>query len=111
MLFGETKGYVNHPQLIRFRNSFNSKLYIGTYLYYVYLDGLKRKYSFDLRKIRAYSLKIEKIPITIGQLRYEYAHLMKKLMKRSPSYYQKLKSILEPEPHPIFTVTPGEIEG
>jgi len=110
VLFGETKGYINHPQLIRFRNTSNPKLYIGTYLYYVYLEGLKRGYSFNLKKIRVYDLEIEKIPVTIGQLRYEYTHLMKKLMKRAPDHYEKLKSILEPEAHPIFTIIPGKVE-
>jgi hypothetical protein len=34
---GLTRGYTRHPQLERFRRTSDPVLYIGTYLYYVYL--------------------------------------------------------------------------
>jgi Pyrimidine dimer DNA glycosylase (EC 3.2.2.17)/DNA-(apurinic or apyrimidinic site) lyase (EC 4.2.99.18) len=33
VLLGKTKGYKNHPQLIRFKKTEDPILYIGTYLY------------------------------------------------------------------------------
>jgi len=37
VLMGLTRGYTRHPQLERFRRTSDPVLYIGTYLYYVYL--------------------------------------------------------------------------
>jgi len=109
-LLGLTKGYVNHPQLIRFKQTSNPPLYIGTYLYYVYLEGIRRGYKFNLSKIKAYDLTLEKIPVTVGQLRYEYRHLLNKLKTRSHTHYELIKDLKEIEPHPLFKTVPGEIE-
>jgi len=109
-LLGLTKGYVNHPQLIRFKQTSNPPLYIGTYLYYVYLEGIRRGYKFNLSKIKAYDLTLEKIPVTVGQLRYEYRHLLNKLKIRSQTHYKLIKDLKEIEPHPLFKTVPGEVE-
>ena len=109
-LLGLTKGYVNHPQLIRFKQTSNPPLYIGTYLYYVYLEGIRRGYRFNLSKIKAYDLTLEKIPVTVGQLRYEYQLLLNKLKTRSKTHYELIKDLKEIEPHPLFKIVPGEIE-
>lgn len=109
-LLGLTKGYVNHPQLIRFKQTSNPSLYIGTYLYYVYLEGIRRGYRFNLSKIKTYDLTLEKIPVTVGQLRYEYQHLLNKLKTRSKTHYELIKDLKEIEPHPLFKTVPGEIE-
>jgi hypothetical protein len=52
VLEGKTKRYANHPQLIRFRKTADPILYVprGTYLYYIYLEGKRRNYEFDLRR-------------------------------------------------------------
>jgi len=42
MLAGTYQGLPESPQLIRFKRTTNPPLYIGTYLYYVYLEGTKR---------------------------------------------------------------------
>jgi len=110
VLLGGTRGYVNHPQLIRFKQTANPPLYVGTYLYYVYLEGVRRGYAFNPSKIRAYDLTLEKIPVTIGQLRYEYQHLLNKLRKRSPTHYHKIKKLENIEPHPLFKPVPGDVE-
>ncbi len=110
VLLGGTRGYVNHPQLIRFKQTVNPPLYVGTYLYYVYLEGVRRGYAFNLSKIRAYDLTLENIPVTIGQLRYEYQHLLNKLRARSPTNYYKIKNLENIEPHPLFKPVPGDVE-
>jgi len=45
VLLGETKGYRNHPQLIRFKRTPDPVLYLGTYLYYVYQEGVRMRLS------------------------------------------------------------------
>ena len=110
VLLGLTRGYVNHPQLIRFKNTSDPILYIGTYLYYVYLEGLARGYRFNVSKIKVYNTDIQPIPVTTGQLLYEFNHLLSKLAKRSHNDYMRLQSVVEIIPHPIFKPVPGDIE-
>ncbi len=54
---------------------------------------------------------IEKIPVTEGQLRYEVGLLSDKLRGRDPRRCEELVSIKETEPHPMFEVVQGAIEG
>ena len=110
VLLGETKGYKNHPQLIRFKQTKDPILYIGTYLYYVYLEGERRGYKFDKSKIIKYDLNIEKIPIKEGQVKYEFNHLLKKLKERDYKKYEEIKDLKNIEVHPIFYIIPGGIE-
>lgn len=110
VLLGETKGYKNHPQLIRFKQTKDPILYIGTYLYYVYLEGERRGYKFDKSKIIKYDLNIEKIPVTDGQVKYEFNHLLKKLKERDYKKYEEIKDIKNIEVHPIFYIVPGDVE-
>jgi hypothetical protein len=82
VLEGKTKGYRNHPQLIRFKNTRDPLLYIGTYLYFVHLEARRRRYEFDASKIKKFSSEIEKIPVKRGQIEYEFEHLLEKLKKK-----------------------------
>lgn len=109
VLLGETTGYRNHPQLVRFKNTRDPVLYIGTYLYYVHLEGISRGYRFNQEKIVRYSLSL-KMPVTRGQLEYEFRHLLRKLEKRSPYKYLEIKDEKVIEPHPLFYVIDGDVE-
>ena len=109
VLLGETIGYRSHPQLIRFKNTEDPVLYIGTYLYYVYLEGVSRGYRFQKEKIIRYSPAL-KIPVKKGQLEYEFRHLLRKLEKRSPGKYLEIKDEEVIEPHPLFYIIDGGIE-
>ena len=51
VLKGKTKGYTNHPQLIRFKNQKNPVLFLDTFLNQVYLESKHRGYNFNLEKI------------------------------------------------------------
>ena len=110
VLEGKTKGYVNHPQLIRFRKTSDPILYVGTYLYYRYLEGKRRKYEFDLTKIRTFDTNIPRIPVTRGQIKYEFNHLLKKLSERDEALYIRLKRVKRIQQHPVFYITEGPIE-
>jgi len=108
VLLGKTKGYINHPQLARFRNTEDPVLYIGTYLYFIYIEGANRGYSFDIKKIIKYDTNL-RIELTIGQLYFEYKHLLKKLEKRDPQKFNEdIKR--KPEPHTLFKLVEGGIE-
>jgi len=48
---GKTKGYKNHPQLVRFRDTETPGKYINEYLYVVLLEAKDRNYNFDMTKI------------------------------------------------------------
>lgn len=49
------------------------------------------------------------IPVTLGQLDFEWAHLGRKLRERSPEQAARWE-IETPTAHPLFRVVPGDIE-
>lgn len=111
VLAGLTRGYRNHPQLERFKRASNPQLAIGTYLYYVYLEGVRRGYKFDLSKIEAYNESLAgSIPVASGQVEYEFRLLLHKLSTRDPWWGLSLKSVREVKVNPIFYVVGGPIE-
>ena len=109
VLNGETKGYKNHPQLIRFKKNKNHNSMINTYLLHIYKESLSRGFKFNGNKIGS-EFTSSKIKVTQGQIKYELKHLISKLKIRDPSRYMELINIKEPEPNPIFLVVEGGIE-
>ncbi|MBN1252127.1 MAG: hypothetical protein JXR51_06365 [Bacteroidales bacterium] len=109
VLEGNTKGYKNHPQLKRFKNSENALNSINQYLKTVYEEAIIRGYNFNKNK---FNTNIEKTTITVttGQIKYEFEHLLKKLQKREPEKFQKLSNETKIECHPLFKIIEGEIE-
>lgn len=109
VLMGNTKGYKNHPQLIRFKKSINSIDSINHYLSWVYHEAVKRNYNFDKMKIdwdfKSVTLKVNK-----GQIKYEINHLLQKLKSRDRLRFNKFKNLKRYEIHPIFRVVDGEVE-
>lgn len=108
VLQNETKGYRNHPQLARFRLQEDPVAALDFYLRQVYEESLRRGYRFDESKIES-GQPVSAISVTNGQLRYELEHLRQKLRLRAPDRYEKILSIKDPEPHPLFHVVPGDI--
>ena len=51
ILKGETRGYKNHPQLIRFKKLTNPISFIDSYLLNVYKESELRSYKFNKNKI------------------------------------------------------------
>ena len=109
VLKGETKGYRNHPQLIRFKQHRNPIGAVATYLETVYKEAKSRGYNFEPGKIEYIRVR-NKITVTSGQLLYEMKHLKKKLIVRDPAAYKNIRSIKNPEPHPLFTIVEGLVE-
>lgn len=108
VLGGNTKGYKNHPQLIRFRKTDNPIDAINQYLLGVFDEATTRGYVFDKNKIDENFTKI-KITVTIGQIEFEKNHLLKKLQTRDPSRVEFLLRA-DINLHPMFAAKEGDIE-
>ena len=109
VLRGETRGYRNHPQLIRFMNHPAPLAAISLYLSAIHAEAEIRGYSFDKRKIKP-TRKVVTLTVTAGQMAYEWTHLLGKLKERNPALYQKWLATEVPEAHPMFEVRAGEVE-
>ncbi len=109
VLQGETKGYRNHPQLLRFKECPDCQGAIGTYLHYVWQEGTRRNYNFSREKILFYGEDI-KLEVTRGQVFYEFILLLEKLKTRDKGKYGELFSIKEVDVHPMFSVKEGIVE-
>jgi hypothetical protein len=109
VLKGETRGYRNHPQLNRFKSSADPTGAIASYLRCLHEEAARRGYRFNEEKIAPTDFDGE-MPATRGQLLYEWEHLKQKLEARDPKKYGEIKSVEEPEAHPIFRIIGGEVE-
>lgn len=109
VLQGNTKGYKNHPQLERFKSQTRPVAAIATYLYSVYQEADARGYDFDKSKIDDSRMR-KKIPVTQGQIDYEWQHLMKKLQARDPGHYKKICDSRNIVAHTLFEIVPGKLE-
>jgi hypothetical protein len=109
VLAGRTSGYAHHPQLLRFQQQRKPVALIDAYLLSVYREAVARGYSFDRRKIGR-PLKGKRIPITSGQIAYEFEHLKKKLHNRDRKEYIEMRDIASPLSHPLFLIKPGKVE-
>jgi hypothetical protein len=109
VLRGETKGYRNHPQLVRFQAQPSPLDSIASFLSAVHSEATARGYVFDAGKISS-NQRSESIPVGSGQIDYEWHHLLSKLSIRAPELHQKWQPIPSPECHPLFIVHPGPME-
>lgn len=110
VLQGKTKGYKNHPQLERFKNSSKPKKAIAQYLVFVYEESCKRGYCFDKSKIKSIPSKKIALPLKRGQLKFELNHLIEKMRKRNPANFKKVRNTKRILPNPIFRVVNGAVE-
>jgi hypothetical protein len=109
VLQGNTRGYRNHPQLIRFQQVNRPEAAIATYLTGVWDEANRRGYRFDKTRIGPENFH-HLIPVKQGQLEYELCWLAHKLQIRCSDQYQVLLEVEQIEPHPLFTPVPGGIE-
>lgn len=109
VLRGETKAYMHHPQLRRFQESSDPTVAIAAYLSEIHLESERRGYRFNKSKILSEKTLTDKLPITDGQLKYEFSLLARRLSIRDRDYYRKLEQIVIIEPNPIFETIEGGI--
>lgn len=108
VLRGDTKGYRNHPQLIRFQLHSDPQNAIAWYLDGIYQESINRGYNFDRSKY-VREVDINKSPVTKGQLDFEWEHLLEKLKARSQQDYARIVDTRKIKPHPLFVVIAGGI--
>ena len=108
ILLGNTKGYKNHPQLIRFKKN-NQSAAIASYLRSVAEEADSRGYHFNRNKIIDIIFK-DKIPVTNGQVQYEFENLLKKLETRDQDLYRKFMGLGDIEFYPLFNRVIGGVE-
>ena len=109
VLQGNTKGYRNHPQLIRFRQQPEPQAAVASYLQEVWHEADRRGYHFDAGKIAQHAA-VKAIPVTDGQLAYEFAHLSAKLGVRDAEACARLQREKLLQAHPLFAPIRGEVE-
>jgi hypothetical protein len=109
VLRGATRGYRHHPQLRRFQAMPAPAASIAEYLRAVHEEAERRRYSFAGEKIGS-PRDAAPIPVTRGQLTYEWKHLLAKLEVRSPERHVELAGSAGPEAHPLFRVVSGSVE-
>lgn len=105
VLAGKTKGYKNHPQLIRFQTNKQ----INHYLLGIYKEAEKRGYQFNQQKIGPLKSIGKRIKVSSGQLDYEFKHLLNKLKVRDKLRYKKLQKLKKITAHSIFQAHPGPV--
>lgn len=126
VLRGLTRGYTNHPQLIRFRAHPQPLEAVAAYLSGLADEADTRGYSFNRALIGAGENCADKaenpyasvalIPVPLGQLEYELAFLQHKVAGRDPEWELRLSERLTARgelaacAHPLFEVVPGAIE-
>ncbi|WP_404288567.1 pyrimidine dimer DNA glycosylase/endonuclease V [Glutamicibacter arilaitensis] len=114
VLAGETSGYANHPQLVRFRATGTPLQMVSAYLQGLHDESLTRGYRFDQTKILFPELAGHsgQIAVTSGQINFEYRHLLRKLEIRTPESAHALLARKDGglTPHPLFHVVSGPVE-
>jgi hypothetical protein len=112
VLAGRTKGYRNHPQLRRFAAQPDACASVAAYLAALAAEADRRGYRFDRSRIDVLpeGAAVPLVPVTDGQLAYEWQHLRAKVRERSPHVRADLGSGGTPRAHPLFTVVPGAVE-
>lgn len=108
VLGGQTRGYRHHPQLERFRSHPRPRRAINAYLSGVHAEAVRRGYRFDRSKLGAWR-EVELIPVTAGQIDYEWQHLRRKLLLRDPQLLAAWEAVTLPACHPLFRICQGPV--
>lgn len=108
VLRGETRGYTRHPQLVRFSEHPHSLSAINAYLDAVHVEATHRGYAFDRSKVGPVRA-VQLIPVSTGQLAFEWQHLLSKLAVRCPPLLTQWVGVSMPDCHPLFQPVRGSI--
>ncbi|MDW4571540.1 pyrimidine dimer DNA glycosylase/endonuclease V [Microbacterium sp. M3] len=108
VLIGGTRGYTQHPQLVRFRACAEPLEAIGHYLMALQHEATARGYAFDRARVLRPDAATPGIRVTTGQLAFELAHLRAKVAVRDPSWLPRLPTTATAAPS--FVPVPGPVE-
>ena len=123
---GRTKGYVNHPQMLRVKNHPQSYYFINAFLFQILDESKKRGFKFNNNLIRKEMVEkftieelekmlnepLQQMEVTEGQVEYEFNLLQKKLGEFDEQYFlneQMLYEEGEVKVNPCFIKVPGDI--
>jgi len=109
VLRGQTRGYRHHPQLARFQAHPSPRAAISAYLDEVHREATRRGYAFDASKVGPVRA-VAPIPVTRGQVEYEWEHLQAKLARRSPAHHAQWRALKSPQCHPLLRRRAGSVE-
>ncbi|MDO5663108.1 MAG: pyrimidine dimer DNA glycosylase/endonuclease V [Brachybacterium sp.] len=113
VLAGGTRGYTQHPQLVRLRAHPTPMEAIGAYLVGLQQEATARGYRFDADRITVPRppREVRPIPVTEGQLAFELEHLRVKVTERDPDWEPHLpRPGVIPLAHELLEVHPGPVE-
>lgn len=108
VLRGETRGYITHPQLERFREHPHPRSAINAYLAVIQEEATARGYNFNRAKVGPVRA-VRNISVTSGQLAYEWRHLQSKLAVRSPVVHAQWIKVATPDCHPLLRCKKGGV--
>ena len=109
---GKTRGYRNHPQLVRFNLCKDPVATLDRYLLAVHAEASARGYAFDRSKLAVKDgagPSRASLTVTQGQLDYEWQHLLRKLHRRDRTRWARQRDE-NPAVHPMFRIVAGPIE-
>jgi hypothetical protein len=109
VLRGLTRGYTQHPQLLRFRAHQAPVSAINSYLRSIAVEAKSRGYRFNVSKLGPVRNR-EQLTVTSGQLKFEMEHLRNKVQARAPAELSRLPDSGSIQPHPLFMVRNGQPE-
>jgi hypothetical protein len=112
-LTGGAAAYMRHPQINRFLEHENPMQAIGCYLGHIWRESLSREYLFRTELIEIPCIDTEIMPVTNGQLLFEYFILYEKLEKRDEEAKIRLLSKFGNNAivaNPTFRIIAGEKE-
>jgi hypothetical protein len=109
VLQSDTKGYRNHPQLIRFKEQTDPVACVASYLHCIHQEAVSRGYNFDVTKIAPGKTR-KRMRCSRGQLLFECQHLKRKLKLRDPQKLAEIKQSNYPDAHPLFVIVDGDVE-
>lgn len=111
VLEGKTRGYRNHPQLDRFKHLDNPLEAINFFLQEVFHEAGRRGYHFNSLKIDlGENLTGFRIPVSRGQVNYEFSLLQTKLKIRNPVQYRRNVVTSGVDLHSLFETREGGVE-
>ena len=110
VLLGETRGYLNHPQLDRFKAQADPVASLDCYLYEVWYEATERiGYNFN-RKLIGPRTDQPKIQVSLGQIKFELVHLNLKLIDRNPDKIFKGTIALDSIANPFLQVDVDNVD-
>jgi hypothetical protein len=112
---GLTKGYKHHPQALRLMKHPTPLAFVNSFLYTIWKESQNRGFKYDKNRLEEFPSFVGPMPVTKGQLYYEFHHLQNKLtdsgeLERYHRNERNSMGFYGIKPNDLFIVVPGDIE-